>query len=48
MGWHPDIYSLLGDLKKNEKENSLIYDLFNLIGQNMTHVFNFKNSDFMM
>jgi len=45
MGWTPEIFSLLDHLKDEQSRDSLIYDLFNLIGQNMSTVFGFKNSD---
>jgi hypothetical protein len=45
MGYDPDIYYFLKSLKQQGKQNSLIYDLFNLMGQNMCHVFDFKNSE---
>ncbi|NBX77743.1 hypothetical protein EBQ93_00085 [bacterium] len=45
MNWFPEIFSLMNDLENKGLKNSLIYDLFNLIGKNMCSVFNFKNSE---
>ena len=45
MNWTPEIFSLLNSLKNKGMQDSLIYDLFNLIGKNMSNVFGFKNSD---
>jgi predicted 2-oxoglutarate/Fe(II)-dependent dioxygenase YbiX len=45
MGWYPEIETFLKTLKKENLQNSLIYDLFNLIGQNMCSVFDFKQSE---
>lgn len=45
MGWTPEIFSLLNFLENKEMQNSLIYDLFNLIGKNMSSVFGFRNSE---
>jgi hypothetical protein len=45
MGYTEDIFYLLDFLEKKELQNSLIYDIFNLIGKNMCHVFNFKDSE---
>jgi hypothetical protein len=45
MGWHPDIYYFLKDLKQQGLQDSLPYDLFNLIGENMCQAFDFKKSE---
>lgn len=45
MGWMPGIFSLLNHLESKDMQNSLIYDLFNLIGKNMCSVFGFRNSE---
>ena len=45
MGWTPEIFSLLNSLGSKDMQNSLIYDLFNLIGKNMCSVFGFSNSE---
>jgi hypothetical protein len=45
MNWTPEIFSLLNSLRNKGMQDSLIYDLFNLIGKNMSNVFGFKNSD---
>jgi hypothetical protein len=45
MGWTPEIFSLLNSFKNEGMQNSLIYDLFNLIGKNMCRVFGFRDSE---
>lgn len=45
MGWTPDIFSLLNSFKNEGMQDSLIYDLFNLIGKSMCRVFGFSDSE---
>jgi hypothetical protein len=45
MGWTPEIFSLLNYFKNEGTQDSLIYDLFNLIGKSMCNVFGFRDSE---
>ena len=47
-GFDPNMFTLFEHLDKNGQKDSLIYELLNLISHKMSHVFDFKSSDFAL